>query len=140
MKLPIGDEMVSVVNEMASTVDASTLDPSVEKFRRDATRRDKATGQLFARIESALRQIAQAPIVQQDAHCQELLARMARAETTDAFYDCVADLHFHIGRLRAQTSGLSVGMNEERLPVVNGDAPLVASKAAAKTGRYLIRL
>ncbi|MBG6146007.1 hypothetical protein IWQ51_004153 [Labrenzia sp. EL_142] len=115
--------------------DTNAIDRFVDQVRRDARRRNEALPHMFAQIEISLKQILSTPLLQNDAHCQNLVAHIARAGTAVDFADRVSDLQRHVRRLAAQKGDhQSLGQSQSR------DARFPPSVGGAQISRHRIQI
>lgn len=124
-----------VETKSARRHDANAIDGFVDQLRRDARRRNEAFPRIFAQIEVSLKQILSTPLLQNDAHCQNLVARIARAGTMVDFADRVSDLQRHVRRLAAQKGGQQfLGQSQSR------DARFPLGGGGAQISRHRIQI
>lgn len=115
--------------------EANAIDRFVDQLRRDARRRGEALPHMLAQIEVSLRQMLSTPLLQNDAHCQNLVARIARAGSMVDFADRVGDLQRHVRRLAAQNDGKkSLGQPHSR------DARFSRGGGGARISRHRIQI
>ena len=129
-----------VENDPASTGDLpgrpALGSEMAQGFIEDAARRNRALAQQFSQIEDALRKLMATPLFQHDEHCQNLMARIARAGTMRDFADRIDDLHFHIRRLTAQTADGPVPRSSNMLVLTSAPvADLISETSSADSGR-----
>ncbi|PTW56666.1 hypothetical protein C8N35_111129 [Breoghania corrubedonensis] len=87
------------------------VEKSLQAVRSAALRREAGLRDVFAGIETTLSAIMETPLLRHDAHCQNLMSRIARAGTMEDFATRVADFDRHIRRI----AGLSVDENAAAL-------------------------
>ncbi|MEO9530019.1 hypothetical protein [Roseibium sp.] len=139
----------ALTGETASLDQIEDIDRRLRNFRRDAARRGDAMADMFARVETVMRQIMATPLLQHDAHCQNLVAAMARAGTMEDFADRVFDFGFHINRILPNNTaagapefGTATGSAQVTVARLNVDRPLLDPElqGGRKAGRRRLRL